>query len=235
LLGGAVGPWGRGARLGEARRAGPQTRRPARQVAKQAGSACLRVKTLIRVTIRLAGLCSDLDSTSHSSPLSPLPSSLSSSVIGFPPPQTPATSNTVHCFTLLTHPSSPPALSHAQPLCMAQLKSAMMNCGPSLKPLKNLSICRDTAIKGAIVLQSTNEPPENYYNIANHAETCNCPRRPSHSCQSLGAENEIKPADAAIKALSRKAFIEVQDYDYGGANSRHDPRRGKPGNGGKNP
>ncbi|XP_020098311.1 uncharacterized protein LOC109717059 [Ananas comosus] len=55
------------------------------------------------------------------------------------------------------------------------------------------------------------------------------------SGQSLGAENEIKPADAAIKALSRKAFIEVQDYDYGGANSRHDPRRGKPGNGGKNP
>uniref|UniRef100_A0A6V7QSM8 Uncharacterized protein n=1 Tax=Ananas comosus var. bracteatus TaxID=296719 RepID=A0A6V7QSM8_ANACO len=42
-----AGPWGvgRGARLGEARRAGPQTRRPARQVAKQAGSACLRVKS----------------------------------------------------------------------------------------------------------------------------------------------------------------------------------------------
>ncbi|KAJ1263865.1 hypothetical protein BS78_09G219600 [Paspalum vaginatum] len=29
---------------------------------------------------------------------------------------------------------------------------------------------------------------------------------------------------------SRKLLTEIQDYDYGGSNSKHDPRR-KPGNG----
>ncbi|KAF7023263.1 hypothetical protein CFC21_035822 [Triticum aestivum] len=34
-----------------------------------------------------------------------------------------------------------------------------------------------------------------------------------------------------IKGHSRKILTEIQDYDYGGANSRHDPRR-RPGRNG---
>ena len=39
-----------------------------------------------------------------------------------------------------------------------------------------------------------------------------------------------------VQMHARKALVEVTlDYDNGGANSKHDPRKGKPGNGGKNP
>ncbi|KAH7685854.1 hypothetical protein IHE45_04G066600 [Dioscorea alata] len=38
------------------------------------------------------------------------------------------------------------------------------------------------------------------------------------------------------KNHARKLMVEISlDYDYGGANNKHDPKKGKPGNGGKNP
>jgi hypothetical protein len=36
-----------------------------------------------------------------------------------------------------------------------------------------------------------------------------------------------------MQGFNRKILTEIQDYDYGGANSRHDPRR-RPGVGGRN-
>nr|XP_051225616.1 uncharacterized protein LOC127343532 [Lolium perenne] len=44
-------------------------------------------------------------------------------------------------------------------------------------------------------------------------------------------DNGITPK--LIKGFNRKILTEIQDYDYGGANSRHDPRR-RPGVGGRN-
>nr|XP_029121125.1 uncharacterized protein LOC105047602 [Elaeis guineensis] len=39
-----------------------------------------------------------------------------------------------------------------------------------------------------------------------------------------------------LEMHARKALGEITlDYDYGGPNPKHDPRKGKPGNGGKNP
>ncbi|URE00837.1 hypothetical protein MUK42_00032 [Musa troglodytarum] len=43
-----------------------------------------------------------------------------------------------------------------------------------------------------------------------------------------------EPAYLVAKMNSRKALLETTlDYDYGGANSKHDPKKGKPGIGGK--
>ncbi|KAG2591104.1 uncharacterized protein LOC120675430 [Panicum virgatum] len=47
----------------------------------------------------------------------------------------------------------------------------------------------------------------------------------------VGNDNAITAK--LIMGHSRKILTEVQDYDYGGANSRHDPRR-RPGIGGRN-
>ncbi|CAM0882311.1 unnamed protein product [Alopecurus aequalis] len=44
-------------------------------------------------------------------------------------------------------------------------------------------------------------------------------------------DNGVTPK--LIKGHNRKILTEIQDYDYGGANSRHDPRR-RPGVGGRN-
>ncbi|KAL6615878.1 hypothetical protein ACP70R_038148 [Stipagrostis hirtigluma subsp. patula] len=46
-------------------------------------------------------------------------------------------------------------------------------------------------------------------------------------------ENANAVTAKLIKGRIRKILTEIQDYDYGGANSRHDPRR-RPGNGGRN-
>ncbi|XP_064985748.1 uncharacterized protein LOC103978410 [Musa acuminata AAA Group] len=43
----------------------------------------------------------------------------------------------------------------------------------------------------------------------------------------------MKASDLVSKVQTRKVLVEViLDYDYGGHNSRHEPRRGKSGNGG---
>ncbi|KAF8696158.1 hypothetical protein HU200_037053 [Digitaria exilis] len=51
--------------------------------------------------------------------------------------------------------------------------------------------------------------------------------------QTIMVENDSAVTAMLIMGRSRKILTEVQDYDYGGANSRHDPRR-RPGNGGRN-
>lgn len=51
--------------------------------------------------------------------------------------------------------------------------------------------------------------------------------------QNIVVEIDNAVSSKSIKGHSRKILTEIQDYDYGGANSRHDPRR-KPGNGGRN-
>lgn len=51
--------------------------------------------------------------------------------------------------------------------------------------------------------------------------------------QTIVVENDNAVTPKLIKRYSRKILTEVQDYDYGGANSRHDPRR-RPGIGGRN-
>ncbi|XP_002456223.1 uncharacterized protein LOC8059156 [Sorghum bicolor] len=51
--------------------------------------------------------------------------------------------------------------------------------------------------------------------------------------QTIVVENDNAVTARLAKGHSRKILTEVQDYDYGGANSRHDPRR-RPGIGGRN-
>ncbi|KAF8677981.1 hypothetical protein HU200_046338 [Digitaria exilis] len=51
--------------------------------------------------------------------------------------------------------------------------------------------------------------------------------------QPIMVENDSAVTAMLIMGHSRKILTEVQDYDYGGANSRHDPRK-RPGNGGRN-
>ncbi|RCV26964.1 hypothetical protein SEVIR_5G291100v4 [Setaria viridis] len=51
--------------------------------------------------------------------------------------------------------------------------------------------------------------------------------------QTIAVENDNAATAKLIKGRSRKILTEVQDYDYGGANSRHDPRR-RSGIGGRN-
>ncbi|XP_062208555.1 uncharacterized protein LOC133910046 [Phragmites australis] len=51
--------------------------------------------------------------------------------------------------------------------------------------------------------------------------------------QIIVVKNDNAVTAKLIKGHSRKILTETQDYDYGGANSRHDPRR-RPGTGGRN-
>ncbi|XP_073115038.1 uncharacterized protein [Elaeis guineensis] len=61
------------------------------------------------------------------------------------------------------------------------------------------------------------------------------------SSQVRSIDDGIKPGYLVSKGPNlemhaRKALGEITlDYDYGGPNPKHDPRKGKPGNGGKNP
>ncbi|KAG8055706.1 hypothetical protein GUJ93_ZPchr0001g31015 [Zizania palustris] len=57
-------------------------------------------------------------------------------------------------------------------------------------------------------------------------------------CNASAGHNIVIKDDTAatpklIKGHSRKVLTDIQDYDYGGPNSRHDPRR-RPGIGGRN-
>ncbi|KAJ8492447.1 hypothetical protein OPV22_014168 [Ensete ventricosum] len=66
---------------------------------------------------------------------------------------------------------------------------------------------------------------------------------PSAACPSIkealsslglvgSSEDGTYPALQVTKVTTRKALIDVTlDYDYGGPNPRHDPRKGKPGRG----
>ncbi|AQK97724.1 hypothetical protein ZEAMMB73_Zm00001d011681 [Zea mays] len=51
--------------------------------------------------------------------------------------------------------------------------------------------------------------------------------------QTIVVQNDNAVTAKLTKGHSRKILTEVQDYDYGSANSRHDPRR-RPGTGGRN-
>ncbi|PAN28949.1 hypothetical protein PAHAL_5G189000 [Panicum hallii] len=51
--------------------------------------------------------------------------------------------------------------------------------------------------------------------------------------QTIVVGNDNAVTARLIMGHIRKILTEVQDYDYGGANSRHDPRR-RPGIGGRN-
>uniref|UniRef100_A0A0D9V4P9 Uncharacterized protein n=1 Tax=Leersia perrieri TaxID=77586 RepID=A0A0D9V4P9_9ORYZ len=50
--------------------------------------------------------------------------------------------------------------------------------------------------------------------------------------QTIVIKNNIAATPKLIKVHSRKILTDIQDYDYGGANSKHDPRR-RPGIGGR--
>uniref|UniRef100_J3L3B2 Uncharacterized protein n=1 Tax=Oryza brachyantha TaxID=4533 RepID=J3L3B2_ORYBR len=50
--------------------------------------------------------------------------------------------------------------------------------------------------------------------------------------QTIVIKNDIPATPKLIKGHSRKILTDIQDYDYGGANSKHDPRR-RPGIGGR--
>ncbi|CAL9751089.1 unnamed protein product [Musa acuminata subsp. burmannicoides] len=86
-----------------------------------------------------------------------------------------------------------------------------------------ISICCCPSIKEALLptlLKPSKVPTENSNNNLNHA--------------SLGGSSEdgTYPALQVTKVHTRKALIEFTlDYDYGGPNPRHDPRKGKPGRG----
>ncbi|CAL4974488.1 unnamed protein product [Urochloa decumbens] len=51
--------------------------------------------------------------------------------------------------------------------------------------------------------------------------------------QTIVVENDNAVTARSIMGHSRKILTEVQDYDYGGPNPRHEPRR-RPGTGGRN-
>ncbi|CAD5170343.1 unnamed protein product [Musa acuminata subsp. malaccensis] len=56
----------------------------------------------------------------------------------------------------------------------------------------------------------------------------------SSSCQAGRTQTGKEPAYLVARMNSRKALLETTlDYDYGGANPKHDPKKGKPGIGGK--
>ncbi|KQK05117.1 hypothetical protein BRADI_2g18120v3 [Brachypodium distachyon] len=48
---------------------------------------------------------------------------------------------------------------------------------------------------------------------------------------STAVSNERDTSSEVIKRNSTNVLTEVLDYDYGGANSKHDPRGRRPGNG----
>ncbi|XP_059629004.1 uncharacterized protein LOC132271589 [Cornus florida] len=56
-----------------------------------------------------------------------------------------------------------------------------------------------------------------------------------------GFSDRVKPThsllkDGGVQMNSRKLLNSMLDYDYAGANSKHDPKKGKPGGGnGKSP
>ncbi|BAH91258.1 Os01g0705400 [Oryza sativa Japonica Group] len=58
------------------------------------------------------------------------------------------------------------------------------------------------------------------------------PGRSARDGQTIVMKNDIAATPKLIKGHSRKILTDIQDYDYGGANSKHDPRR-RPGIGGR--
>ncbi|CAL9116292.1 unnamed protein product [Musa textilis] len=87
-----------------------------------------------------------------------------------------------------------------------------------------ISICCCPSIKEALVptlLKPSKVPTENSNNNLNHASLVG------------SSEDATYPAVQVTKVRTRKAaLIEFAlDYDYGGPNPRHDPRKGKPGRG----